>query len=53
MAKCANCGATMTCGCQKRKLADGKYGCTKCASTPPAEKKNNTAPIVKSVKINP
>lgn len=33
MAKCSNCGATMTCGCQRRATADGKQGCTKCIST--------------------
>lgn len=33
MAKCSNCGATMSCGCQKRVSADGKQGCTKCIST--------------------
>jgi hypothetical protein len=51
MAKCANCGATMTCGCQKRTLPNGKSGCTKCASKPPVEKGNSTAPIVNSVKV--
>jgi hypothetical protein len=31
--KCPNCGATFTCGCQKRATADGKQGCTKCINT--------------------
>jgi len=31
MSKCANCGAKMTCGCQKRTLPDGKIGCSKCS----------------------
>jgi hypothetical protein len=34
MAKCQNCGATMSCGCQKRTSADGKVGCTKCIADP-------------------
>jgi len=39
MAKCQNCGATMSCGCQKRTSADGKVGCTKCITNPaPATK---------------
>lgn len=33
MSSCANCGATITCGCQKRTLPNGKSGCTKCAGT--------------------
>lgn len=66
MSKCPNCGATLTCGCQKRKLADGKTGCNKCASgiTKPTAPKvlgvlpnkqptSDTKPIVNSVKINP
>jgi hypothetical protein len=32
MSKCANCGATLSCGCQKRTLANGKQGCSKCVS---------------------
>lgn len=31
--KCANCGSTLSCGCQKRTTADGKQACTKCIST--------------------
>ena len=33
MGKCANCGAKMTCGCQKRALPSGKMGCSKCVVT--------------------
>jgi hypothetical protein len=47
MAKCQNCGATMSCGCQKRVSPDGKVGCTKCINNPaqpakpePAKTKN-------------
>jgi hypothetical protein len=32
MSKCPNCGTTMSCGCQRRTLADGKPGCSKCIS---------------------
>ena len=32
--KCPNCNGVMTCGCQKRKLPNGKIGCSKCANTP-------------------
>jgi hypothetical protein len=39
MATCANCGATLSCGCQKRTLANGSQGCTNCA--------NKTQKIVK------
>jgi hypothetical protein len=28
--KCNNCGATMSCGCQKRTSPNGKQGCSKC-----------------------
>lgn len=45
----------MTCGCQKRKLANGKAGCSKCASNPPVQKTTtaNTAPTVNAVSIDP
>ena len=29
MAKCPNCGATLTCGCQKR-VVNGVSGCSRC-----------------------
>lgn len=32
MSSCPNCGAKLSCGCQKRTLANGKTGCTNCAS---------------------
>ena len=28
--KCTNCGASLSCGCQKRTTPDGKQVCTKC-----------------------
>ena len=30
--KCNNCGASITCGCQRAKAADGKSCCKKCVS---------------------
>jgi len=30
MAKCPNCGSSMTCSCQKRTLPNGSQGCTNC-----------------------
>ena len=30
MSKCANCGTTLTCGCQKITTADGKSACSNC-----------------------
>lgn len=47
MGKCPNCGAGMSCGCQKRTLPNGKVGCSKCANkppTPPAAPSNKETP---------
>ena len=52
MAKCANCGATMSCGCQKRTLPNGKQGCSRCVTKPVVDKKSGTAPTVNSVSID-
>ena len=30
MSACLNCGARITCGCQKRKASDGKQVCSTC-----------------------
>ena len=30
MSKCANCGATLSCGCQRKTLPNGKSGCNNC-----------------------
>ena len=40
--KCANCGTTLSCGCQKRTTKDGKQVCTKCIHT--VEAKRNAVP---------
>lgn len=34
MSQCPNCGAAMSCGCQKKVLSNGKIGCTKCYTQP-------------------
>jgi hypothetical protein len=52
MSKCSNCGSTITCGCQKRKLSNGKMGCSKCVAGIPnksstSEKSTNTTIINK------
>jgi len=36
--KCANCGATLSCGCQKRVSKDGKQVCSKCIHSYEAKK---------------
>lgn len=28
--KCPNCNGVMTCGCQRKKLPNGKIGCSNC-----------------------
>lgn len=43
MSTCANCGARLTCGCQKRTLPDGKSGCSNCAGK--VTKQKETQPI--------
>lgn len=43
MAKCTNCGATITCGCQKRTAKDGKSCCSSCVAAYDAKLKR-TAP---------
>ena len=30
MANCPNCGAKLSCGCQRRTASDGKQGCVQC-----------------------
>ena len=33
MSKCSNCGAALSCGCQKRVASDGKSVCTGCIAS--------------------
>jgi hypothetical protein len=46
MSKCANCGTTMSCGCQRRTLANGKQGCSKCISATGKSINSQTDPEV-------
>ena len=43
MSTCGNCGAKLSCGCQKRTLADGKQGCSGCATKAAAKAKPTVA----------
>ena len=43
MSTCGNCGAKLSCGCQKRTLADGKQGCSNCASKVASKAKSTVA----------
>lgn len=49
MSKCPNCGATMSCGCQKRTLPNGKSGCSRCSSKTNEDSKK---PVVEPTKKN-
>jgi hypothetical protein len=46
MSNCPNCGAKLSCGCQKRTLANGKQGCTNCSTK--TVSKTTTETTVKS-----
>jgi hypothetical protein len=48
MSTCGNCGAKLSCGCQKRTLADGRQGCSNCAT-----KVAKTTPTVKTTANKP
>jgi hypothetical protein len=50
MSKCPNCGTTLSCGCQKRTLANGTQGCSKCIS--PAGKPRTSATNYNNLKDN-
>jgi DNA-directed RNA polymerase subunit RPC12/RpoP len=43
MSTCGNCGAKLSCSCQKRTLADGKQGCSGCATKVAAKAKPTVA----------
>jgi len=45
MSKCPNCGAKLSCGCQKRTSPDGTQACTSCVNS---VKKTNSinAPVI-------
>lgn len=61
MSKCGNCGATLSCGCQRVTTADGKSACKNCINaynqqlnkkpvTTPKKQNNNLAPGSVTVK---
>ena len=45
MASCPNCGAKLTCGCQRKTASDGKQGCVQCI--PGYEQKLKMSKLVK------
>ena len=49
MSTCGNCGAKLSCSCQKRTLADGKQGCSGCATKVAAKAKTVTKTVTKTV----
>lgn len=60
MARCGNCSATITCGCQKRTASDGKSCCNNCIANyerkikapPPQPPQNSgTTPGITNVTI--
>lgn len=55
MAKCANCGAAMSCTCQTRRSIGGKVGCSNCiGALNAAERKAGVVPAnTGSPKPNP
>lgn len=40
--KCPNCGTHLGCGCQTRKLPNGKQGCIKCVPPVTINKPNDS-----------
>jgi DNA-directed RNA polymerase subunit RPC12/RpoP len=52
MSTCGNCGAKLSCGCQKRTLADGKQGCSNCASKVAAKAKPTVAKATNTNTVN-
>ena len=52
MATCANCGATLSCGCQKKTLPNGKSGCANCANKVNQQPKVETKKTIPTAKHN-
>lgn len=51
MSTCANCGAKLSCGCQKRTLPNGSQGCSNCATkTQKTTKPTTTKEIITPTK---
>jgi len=51
MSSCPNCGAKLSCGCQKRTLPNGKQGCSNCV-TKAQKVAAQTKPVVPTVNTN-
>lgn len=49
MAKCGNCGRTLSCGCQKRKASNGASVCANCISS---YEQTQTDNIIKPLEAN-
>lgn len=59
MQKCGNCGATLSCGCQRRVATDGRATCTNCKQLYEkqlADRKKGAkavlAPVINKVTLN-
>jgi len=52
MSNCPNCGAKLSCGCQKRTLADGRQGCSNCASKVTAKAKSTVKTTTSQPTVN-
>mgnify|MGYP003655413545 CR=1 FL=1 len=52
MAKCQNCGSSMTCSCQKRILPNGASGCTSCLGKTAGASKS-PVPVMKQTRKAP
>lgn len=51
MAKCPNCGAAITCGCQKR-VVNGVSGCSRCLNNTAAKTTKTTTKIQPAQTLN-
>jgi hypothetical protein len=50
MANCPNCGAVLSCGCQRKSASDGKQGCVQCIPAYEAALKRRNAERSTTVK---
>lgn len=49
MAKCGNCGKSLSCGCQKRKASNGASVCSNCIASYEKTQVNKT---IKPLEVN-
>lgn len=47
--QCSNCGAGMSCGCQKRKAKDGTSACSKCLASYEAKLNAEKSPEIQNI----